>query len=147
MRNRPALTLVELVIVMSLIVLVSTPFVISFSKMKVRGALVQTSRNMANNVRTARIYAREEKDEASWGIRFVDEKNYTMVSGKPTSYVVKKRYMLEEPIVFEDSFEDIWFGQSNGETDKHYEITLLAGGGLKTKINISKAGIVNLSDI
>lgn len=142
MRTRPALTLVELILVMGLIAVLTVPFVISFSGFRQRHALKVSGENFANTVRTARVYAREERQEQSWGLRYIGVKAYSVVTGSPTSFTIYRNYELDSTVNFADSFPDIWFGQSNGETDRNYQVDFVTTSGLLAKVEISKAGIV-----
>jgi type II secretory pathway pseudopilin PulG len=142
MKTRPAMTIVEIVLVIGLIAVFIAPFVVSISGFRSRHALKSSGENLANSFRTAKVYAREERDEMAWGIRFVNSKSYSIISGQPASFTINSTYLLDTPVEFADSFSDIWFLQSRGETDKDYTVTLVIPGGVTGEVRISKAGIV-----
>lgn len=142
MKTRPAITIVEIVLVIGLIAVFIAPFVVSISGFRSRHALKSSGENLANAFRTARVYAREERDEMSWGIRFVNSKSYSIISGQPASFAITSTYLLDNPVEFTDSFPDIWFLQSRGDTDRDYNVSVGIPGGVKGNVYISKAGIV-----
>lgn len=146
MNFRPALTLIELVIVIGLISVLAVPSIIGFTNFRGRYALKASGENLANTLRTTRVYAREERHEVAWGLRYTDESSYAMISGSPESFVVVRTYDLEKPVIFVDSFSDIWFGQSNGETDRNYRIDLAAPNGAEARVEISKEGVVRYEE-
>jgi hypothetical protein len=142
MKFRPAFSIVEIVLVIGLVAVFVAPFMVSVSGFRSRHALKSSGENLANAFRIVKVYAREEKDEMSWGVRYVNSKSYSIISGQPASFTISATYLLDKPVEFTSSFGDIWFLQSKGETDKDYTITLGISGGVTGEVEISKVGVV-----
>lgn len=141
MKNRPALTLVEVLLVMALIVILGTAGVISLARVRINQALDSSTAKLAIVLRQAHVFSREERDDSSWGVRQSGGDGYQLVSlGREDT--ILSDYRLEPPIVFERDFELIRFRQGTGETDGRREVVLTGPMGRSMKITVLTTGVV-----
>lgn len=142
MKLKPALTMIETVLVIGLIAVLSVPFIVSIPNIKSKLALKSSGENMANVLRAARVYAREERDEKSWGVRYVNSDSYALISGESAESKQDALYILDPPVKFKKSFHDIWFAQGSGEPKNKSTIEIVNPNGLAGTIEVSKLGLV-----
>jgi hypothetical protein len=140
----PGITLIELVLVMSMIALVSFPLVIGIRNMKMKQAMKYSVTNMVSDLRLIHGFAREEKDQAGWGIQYVDKNSYQIVSGNLPDIVATNSKDLETPVVFKQSFPLIWFVRGAGVMDSPISIILQSSDDIESTVEITKDGIINV---
>jgi type II secretory pathway pseudopilin PulG len=144
MKLRPALTLVELVLTMSLIAILAAGTMYAYAGAKQRYALKLSSDGLANELVRAHIFSREDKGEKSWGIKVTDDHNYAAVSRDETGVNINFEYSLAEPVVFAPGVTEIWFDRGTGNTANNMSIGLVSPrGGTKT-INITPSGVITV---
>jgi type II secretory pathway pseudopilin PulG len=145
MKLRPALTLVELVLVISLIAILTAGALVSFTGSRRQYALKFSSENLVNELRRAHIFSRENRDDKSWGIRILDSKNYILINRDVAGETIKYTFRLPESVTFETSGIDIWFDQVTGNTASDINFGILSDGGMTKIINISQYGIITVN--
>lgn len=141
MKLRPALTLIELLLVISLICILSVPIVLSIPNIKQKQALMESSQDLFNNLNRARVFAREGKDDTGWGIVKTGVSSYILARGNIISYSAVTQVNLTPPAVFA-SGDSVWFDQGTGDIPNNLEMVLAVPNGDTQKIMILKGGVI-----
>src|SRR3972149_10688481 len=147
--SSPAITLIEILVVIALIIVVVPALYISFSKYRANRALETSIESFADLISTAHVYAREAKDEKAWGVRNIDDSSYEIVSGQPQDYQSDRQTSLNLSVFFENDFF-VWFIIGTGEKDKLNTIPtdeviyLVNTNGRKKGVVVSDTGVVQV---
>lgn len=147
MKRQPALTLIELVVVIGVMAILGIAGVISISGFRNKQSLRVSVEGFTNNLRSARVFAREEKGKVGWGVRYVSSNSYSLVSGTPSSFSVKSIYYLDGPVTFEGSFSDVWFGQATGQVSSPTSIELVAVDGKTATVEVTSVGLIKYTSL
>lgn len=147
MKTHPALTLIELLIVIGLIALISGMAVISFGNIRNKQALIASAEELKSIASRAHIYARESKDEKSWGLKSDSNNSYSLLSGKPGDSDTVRTYLLEVPTEIKNGHFEIWFDIGTGEASNDKNIILESPDGRKIEIEINKNGLINMNSL
>jgi prepilin-type N-terminal cleavage/methylation domain-containing protein len=143
----PGFTLIELLVSITIISVFFIPVFITYSTSRANQALRTTANSLADNINSARIFARSAKDEKAWGIIRGSNTNYTISSKNPdgTSPAEVYNYSLETGLVIEP-FNPIWFKAGTGELEEGSatSVQLKTTGGKLANISISQSGIVEV---
>lgn len=143
-------TLVEILVVISLIAFVAIPSILSFSNIRSRQALALGTENLASALKRAHIYAREAKGEAAWGIKFSCNNGYSLWS-KDSNGILKAEVEtgLPEPIIFDNCTtaipNEIWFKRGSGDANGDYILFLRPNNSLSpmlSKVVVNSNGSV-----
>jgi type II secretory pathway pseudopilin PulG len=145
-KNIRALTLVELLIVIAIIIVLLLPLLITYRTSRASQALRASTEQLADDIRTAHIYARESKDKKAWGIKKLGSDSYALVSGTDTTSVISQNFHLEPGITFTNDFI-IWFGSGTGETLLDSSVMLQNLNGKKMEVVVIKSGAVEVKTI
>lgn len=143
--NKKGLTLIELLLVFSLVAILATGAFISFVGSRKNQALAASANNLQTVLNRARIYSRDIRDETAWGVIKNNSNSYDLVKGNPENIVFVQRFNLDSPIVFDDSDFKIWFKPGSGDTDSLTKIILLNPKGKKITITVTVTGLVELN--
>lgn len=144
MRNHPAFTLIELILTIGLTALVSSFGFTSFIGIRNRQSLAASADEIKSVTDRAHIYAREGKEEKSWGIKKKDDDEYYLINGKKSSYAIIREYRLQQPTVFKEGNFEIWFDIGTGETNAEKSIILKSPKGDNAEIHVSKSGLTEI---
>lgn len=144
MNNKPALTLIELVIVMALVAILSGVAVINFRKMRENQAMKLSSENIVSELNRVRIFSRENRNEKSWGLKVVSESAYTIKVRDESGVSDLASYELSSPVLFTDANFEVWFDQVTGNTGEDKRLQLRTPSGSVKNINISQYGVINI---
>jgi len=142
MKIRPALTLVEILIVIGLVSILAVPTYIAIGNFRSRQALATSVEELAGAIRRAQMYAREEKDGKAWGINYRDDTTYGLISGSPSNYAPEAEYVLISPTRFLVSGFEIWFEQGSGTTEEPAILEMGVPSGLQAGVEVSRSGLV-----
>lgn len=158
MRISPAYTLVEILLVVSILGLVAvasyTPLVQSRNNQNLK-SIVET---LADNLRRAHIFSRELKNQKVWGIVRISPTEYALVSAPPTSevvaevtqplppseYIVEQSFTLSSATVFSQNFPPIWFIQGTGGTYAQSDIELKNSNQVEMHLTVFPTGLVEI---
>lgn len=150
LRHWYGFTLVEVLVVISLIAFVAIPSILSFSNIRNRQALILGTENLISSLKRAHIYAREAKGESAWGIKFSCNNGYSLWS-KDLSGAVKAEVEtgLPEPIIFDNCStsvpSEIWFKRGTGDASGDYILFLRPNNSLSpmlSKIIVNSNGSI-----
>lgn len=140
-----AFSLIEVIIVTALIAIVTVPLLINGRTVSISQGLKTSVQLVSNDLVTAKIYSREGKNQASWGIRTISANQYELIYGTQSNPTVQLVRQLEERVVFENN-ATIWFGIGSGETSQNVTINLIApDSGKRAIINVNTNGLVEYS--
>lgn len=143
-RNR-AFTLVEILLVVTIIGLTIVPLFITYRSSRANQALRTSAEDLANTLRSAHILAREAKDSKNWGVIGEGGMQYSLVSGVADNYQVSSVGSLEQGVSIGDSFS-IWFNIGTGESDAISTIEMTAQNDRQIEITVLKTGIVEVTE-
>ena len=80
MKFKPALSLIELLLVVSLIGILSLPGVLGIINIRARQSLDVSTNKFAEIMRQAHIFSRENRESLSWGVKGTDKNSYQLVT-------------------------------------------------------------------
>jgi len=141
--SSPGFTLVEILIVLTLIATLTVPLIISYQNSRTTQALRTSAEELANQVRSAHVFAREANEQKGWGILRTSETTYSLVSGEKYDWTVVTSRRTEHGVTFQNDFF-IWFELATGETDMDYSIVLSTPKGITQTVNIVTTGLVEI---
>jgi len=142
MTNRPALKLVELILTISIIAILSTAGVSLYAGVRQKYALKLSTDNLVGELQRVHIFSRENKEDKSWGIRIVDDRNYLVVSRDAITETVKFSYSLTQSVTFVNGAIDIWFDQVSGNTPSNINLQLVNPRGDTKTITVTQYGLI-----
>ncbi len=143
MRVKNGVTFIELLVVVVIIGAIAIPLLITYRTYRTSQALATSSEAVANNIRSAHIFAREARSQREWGVKNLDPQMYALYSTGASGEVIEQRYSLASGVQFEKDF-NILFTIGTGEADTNYEINLINTTGTETRISISEIGAVEV---
>ena len=139
-------TLIEVILVVAMISVIVIPLLISYRTTRTNQALLSSTEEFANHVRSAHIFARDANGRKSWGVRSIDTKLYEIYSAIGGTSSAENRYSLEPAVQFTNSF-DVLFHIGTGETDVELQVLFSADNGSKAKVEVLKTGVVEVVPI
>lgn len=142
---RHGMTLVELLVVVVLIGVTVIPLLLSYNSYRTSQALASSAQAVANNVRSAHIFAREAREQKEWGVKSTSGFSYAIFSSG-TSVNIIQQYPLEVGISFARDFETL-FEIGTGNLNSPQEIELINRKGNKIIITVSQTGVVEVGGI
>lgn len=145
-RDTKGFTIIELLLVISIIAIFIVSFVITYRTSRANQALRTSAEKYADVVRNAHVFAREAADKKGWGVVKNNDTQYSLISGSSTDWSVVTNYTLESQVVFEDDFF-LWFDIGTGELESSQTVVLVVDGGKRIPIEILQTGIVNVGSI
>lgn len=143
MKRFSALTIIEVLIVVSLITTLSLPLYFSYTRTQAHQSLKTSSEQLADTIRSAHLFSRESRDEKSWGVKRVNEETYALIASPKNNPHIEKYTGLETFVTMPENFE-VWFDVGTGETNENLEINLENKYGRQVVISVYKTGVVDL---
>ena len=140
MRSTPAFTLIEILLVISILRLVLITAFSTFVTSSANQELVSSGQQLADRLRTAHIFAREAKDQKEWTIASIDSQTYALFSG--TDEV--EQFRLNNKVFFTNSFL-VKFTIGTGMVEAQQEIELITPQKIKLKISILESGVIEMN--
>lgn len=138
-------TLVEIMVAIAILSFAAFPIYLNWSTSRSGQALAASAGELADQLETSHIFAREAKDSASWGVRASGVNQYQVISGSIANPTVVMTRTLASQINFTDPTFIVWFEKGTGETEFDRSIELINNRNKKIKLNISKTGLVETS--
>lgn len=146
MKKLPALTLIELIVTIGIISIVSIPTFIAIGNFRARHTLNASSEVFVNTLKQARIYARESKDGAEWGVRRLDQNSYALISKNLTGVKTVSEYENQDPVIFETPSFEIWFVQGSGTLKNGVPISVVmkanSANAYVKQVNVNGVGLI-----
>ncbi|MEK7165319.1 MAG: prepilin-type N-terminal cleavage/methylation domain-containing protein [Patescibacteria group bacterium] len=142
MRDSPAFTLVELLLVIALVATVSLPLGNAFITARSNQALVASAEQLSDRLRQAHIFAREAKDTKGWAIIRIDSTSYALASGTPATWEYIETYDLERDVTIPNNFR-VWYEIGTGSTAPQI-ILVRNNHGTEKSIIIHATGVVEI---
>lgn len=143
-------TLMELVLVLALVAILSVPLGLSVATIRSKQALEAEADKFLTAVKQTHIYAREGKDEASWGIRGTGANSYSMWSKSAASgTVAKTEFVIDGQVSFQTNTPfEVWFNQGTGypKTGTTQTVIIKTNGAVNNSktIRISPVGVIEI---
>lgn len=143
MKRIAALTIIEVLIVVAVISTLSIPLYFSYTRTQAHQSLRSSSEQLADTLRSARLFSREAKDFKAWGVKRMDEKTYALVGSPRENPFVEKVTTVESLVTIPQGFE-VWFeiGTGNAQTDT--SVSLENKYGRKAILKIYRTGIIDI---
>lgn len=141
--KKKGFTLVEILIVLALIAALSIPLIISYQNSRTTQALRTSAEELANQIRSAHVFAREANEQKGWGVVRTSDRTYSLVSGRRDSWTTVTTRKTENGVLIENDFF-VWFDIASGETDSNYSIVLTTPNGITQTVSVVKTGLVEI---
>ena len=150
MKSRAAFTLIELLMVVSILGLLGFPFLGNYLKSRGNAEVYTSTQWTMDALQRAQLFAQSEKNNQSWGVRSVDiPAGYEIVAWDtlapneiPIHVSAIERKTFPGGIIFVNPFF-VRFQQGTGKTDDT-QIILSNKNNLIQTIEISSTGIIEL---
>lgn len=141
MRKSTAFTLIEVLLVVTLIGVIMIPLYISYTKTQANQGLRSTTEQLSDALTQAHIFAREARDKKAWGVKRVSDNAYSIISGNPSSFTTLQTKSAEKFVSFPNDFS-VWFEIGTGDTASEQEISVQNKDGITRKLKVTKTGLV-----
>ena len=148
MRKHPALTLIEVLVTLGILAIVSVPTILSIGNIRAKHTLSANADILSNALKQARIYARENKDGAEWGVRYLNSSSFALVAKDETGTRTIAQYGLEAPSTFDSTNFNIWFVQGTGNlkdgVSQSIIVKSVASQTYFRKVDVSVNGVIEV---
>lgn len=141
---RRGMTLIELLVVVVIFGVTVIPLLLTYRSYRTTQALFSSTEAVANQVRSAHVFARESRSQREWGIKSTGANSYVIFSLGSTGSRDEQRYSLESGVSFVNSF-DIVFEIGTGETDAQYVLEIVSINGRVSRVTVGETGVVEVS--
>jgi prepilin-type N-terminal cleavage/methylation domain-containing protein len=142
-KNNYGFSLIELLVVIAIIGVMIFPLFITYRTSRANQALRSSTETLADNIRTAHIYARAAKDKSSWGIRKISNTEYELIAGKPDTWHSVQTFVVDKQISLTTDFV-VWFDIGTGNTATPLSVTVLSQNGKSMRIDVMESGAVEV---
>ena len=139
-------SLMELLIVIAIISFIFIPLLLSYNSYRTTQALISSTDQVLNQIKSVHIFAREARSQKEWGIKNTSDLTYVLYSSGASGTEVVQNYALESGVKFSEDF-NILFGIGTGETVGDTKVYLEAKNGKKSEIGVSRSGVVEVKKI
>jgi len=143
-RVKNGFSLVEVLVVVTIIGFFVVPLLITYQASRSTRALQASAEEVVNNVKSAHIFARESRDRRNWGVTSLSGDKYAIFSKGTGDKTIEKSFFLESGVRFASGFE-VLFEIGTGETDSQKTVELENDRGLKSRIEILETGVVEVA--
>lgn len=137
------LTLIELLLVIAIISVLVIPLLLTYQGYRTSQALLASAEAVANHARSAHVFAREARNSREWGIKSINNYQYSIYSLGASGERLEYNYFLENRVFFVNDF-NVLFKIGTGETDSNFDVELVNTNGSKAQVKISKFGLVEV---
>lgn len=145
MRNRPALSLIELMLVVTIVGILATAGGLGVVAIRSKQAVGLAAENLAGVLRQAHIFSREDRDQKSWGVKLNGPKGYMLVGRDAGGSVIEiAKYKLGSPVVFVAWPAEVWFDRGTGGTAAGVSWRMTAPRAGVVAVEVSAAGVVTV---
>jgi len=146
MRNKPALTLIELVLVVTIVSILATAGVLGMFTIRSKQALELSAENLAGAFKQAHLFAREGRDQSDWGVRSDGGKKFSLIkSDLPENVNEVTKFQLEPPAVFDISAAEVWFNRENGGTTANVSWRVKSARAGTAMVEVTTTGVVTVT--
>lgn len=140
---KPALTLIEILLIITIISIVSIPSFLGVTSIRNKQALGLARENLTATFTRAHIFSREGKDDAEWGVFCKDIYTYQMLSRKLGTETVEAESSLGKGIFFDNcDWQRVWFLAQSGDVENGVIISIKNNSGVEQRIQILSSGSV-----
>lgn len=150
MKKLPALSLIELLLVIALVAILVGTGALGIISIRNKQALNISSQKFENNLKQAHIFARDDRDQQEWGIKWdtLNKDKYYVVSRSGGTETVRETIKLERPTkldTFSGGSGDVWFDRGTGNTVNMASWVLATGSSGKMRITVNVSGVVSMN--
>jgi len=145
MKSKPALSLIELLLVMSLIAILGLTSVVAFGTFRQKQALAASAQELADTISRAHIYSREEKSATAWAVKRINSQKYVLISGSKTNNIQQEMHQTEAPVYILNNSYEIWFNRATGDTNSDIKLNLTTPNGFLKTVEVSENGIIKIN--
>ena len=145
MRQRQGVTIIELLLVISLIAIIGATMVPVGSSFLIRNHLKNKLIETVSVLQTARTNAMVGKEHSDWGVLLT---NSQIILFKGSSYVSRDSefdQIFNIPQSITASQQEVVFRRVSGQPDTEAVIVLTAGGERSRQINITPLGVLEVN--
>lgn len=144
MKKSPAFSLIELLVVVTIIGTVLFVLYLSYTRSQANQGLRSSAEQLVDTLRRAHVFAREARTEKSWGVVWDSKNSYSLVAGTPDKIDSREGpKQLEAFVEFPQEF-NIWFDIGTGETNEAKVIVLENEYKKQMRIRIYKSGLIEI---
>ncbi len=137
------LTLIELLLVISIILIIGTFSVIFFSRFLTQNAVANTQDQLIGELRKAQVYAMMGRQNGNWGVRFGSNK-ITLFQGN--SYALRNtafdESFSENATISISGFSEIVFTKTTGLPSTFATYTIIGNDSLK-QVTVNSQGVTS----
>jgi prepilin-type N-terminal cleavage/methylation domain-containing protein len=137
-------TLIEILLVFSLLAIVGGFCCIEFWKTKANQAVASSASSLQTVLTRAKNYAKDEREAKAWGVKKNDEASYQLMSGSPGSAENRQKFYLDSPTRFEGADWTVWFSPGEGRTGTGVTIVVSGPTGKTKKVKVSSSGLIEI---
>jgi prepilin-type N-terminal cleavage/methylation domain-containing protein len=144
MKHSSAFTLVELLVTIAIMGIIILPMYFSYTRTQANQGLRATSEQLISNIKQAHVFAREAKDQKSWGVkRGSDDTSYELIAGTcgTTNYTRIQTKSAEPLVKFPQDFF-VCFEIGTGEPVAETTIVVENKYGITKSLKVYKTGLV-----
>lgn len=145
-RNKNGFSLFEILIVFAIIGTIISVFAVINNNSRQTQALRVSSERVADKLREAHIYSREQKDDSAWGVRTSGGSDMSLIRENESGREVYLTSSLEKGVRFDSNYE-IKFKPGSGETDNFVTIKLLGKDGHVVEVNVLRSGVIEVGSL
>ncbi|MFC1649380.1 Tfp pilus assembly protein FimT/FimU [Patescibacteria group bacterium] len=139
-------SLFELLVVMAILGILVIVFLTTYGTSRQNQALRVSAEEVADKIREAHIFSREQKNDVGWGIRKSGDNSYDLIKGEETAWISHSSSVLESDVTFDGDFF-IWFDPGSGETVSTHTINLINQNGHTIVIEVLESGVTEVGII
>lgn len=142
MKRLSAQSLIELLLVITILAMVGFALFFSYTRSQSNQALKSSTEQLANDLRLAHVYSREGRERSQWGITStLDKKGYELFYRNSTIQKRQSGKNLETTVEFDQSFE-VWFEAGTGYLLSPKTIVLKNKYGRQMHLTVSSTGVI-----
>lgn len=142
MKNTPAFTLVEILLVVALLGLLALPAYFSYARSRANQELTVSAEMIAATLRQAHVFSLQAKELKQWGVKSQSATSYALVSRISKDEVVEKTLTLEPNTKLIGTFS-VWFAKGTGEA-KESTVRLQNTNKKQFSVQLTPTGTVSI---
>ncbi len=142
MKRLSAQSLIELLLVITILAMVGFALFFSYSRSQSTQALKASLEGLSDDLRLAHVFSREGRDRAQWGIvSNTDKRGYELKYKSSLVQGTLSKKSLENTVEFAQDFQ-IWFEPGTGYYSSPTTILLKNKYGKLMHLTVSSTGVV-----
>ncbi|GEM_PF-1635950 len=139
-------TLVEMIIVVTLVTIVVIPLLFSARQSTQLQNLRTSASVLSDDLQTSRVFSRDAREKKGWGIVSTDRKSYIIATGNDANFASIMTRQLERGVTFDEDVS-VWFELGTGTPLSEETITLKNEQGQSYEIHINSVGVIETKQL